>query len=775
MTAPHKQLILDRGFVSSYDRSISGKVNATMEKLMRDSTSNGLHIEPIQNSADPRVRTARVDQFHRMVLFNLADLWLLYGVYAHDDAYTVAAKAYARVNPINGAAEIRHVEPATGSGEGHYTDSELKAIVEARAAELMARQQDEQAASSSEANETNPLGGYEAGNLAAQLGVDEPVAEVAVAAASEDELVRFLERVGGWQEDALLDLATGTPLDEVRTRYTAADDAPTGGTEVGVPSETDAVVRAMTTPRAASRFHLIEDDAALEKALASGDFEAWRLFLHPDQQEYVDKKTSGPFRLSGGAGTGKTVVLVHRAVRLARENPEARILVVSYTRNLVDMIGQQIRALDPGVRMAAQVGQPGISVMTLDQVARRVLAEANGTDVLPEAMERVLGWGVRQSPEPRNAGAYGTSSWDEAIEAAGQELPSELAVPAFFHSEYQEVILPARITEEKDYLRAPRVGRGSRLGRNQRRAVWAAVQRYRADGLAAQQIDWDEAAAVAAAVLDGSENASTVDHVLIDEGQDFTPTRWMLARAIVPEGPDDLFIAEDSNQRIYGQRIVLGHYGIKVVGRSRRLRLNYRTTEQNLNLALKVLEGGDYNLDEVEGEQADHGTERYISSRSGPTPVLLPADDLAQEYDRVAALLKTWSVEMAEEGLAASTLGILTRTKKQRDALVRALGERGVSVAPVDTQNIPVGTPAVMTLHRAKGTEFSRVLLFEVSDASIPRFFAGNQYDDKAREDNALRERSLLYVGATRARDMLAVSWSKKASPFLPAITGAQR
>ena len=782
-----KQLILDRGFPTSYDKSISGKVSATLEKLFKDTTTNGLHLEPIQNSADERVRTARVDDFHRMVLFDLGDWLLLYGVYAHDQAYVVASKAYARVNPTSGAAEIRETEPSEGQSGSRYTDSELKALVEARAAEMLAAHQGEggQAASSAiEENagsaeatapvpEPNPLASYEAEELMEQLGIEEAVAVYASRAPLEEQLLSFLERVGGWQSDALLDLASGEVLEAVRDKYAVnSGDELVGGTEVGVPSETEAVVRAATAKRAASQFHLIEDDEALEKALASGDFEAWRLFLHPDQQEYVDKQTTGPFRLSGGAGTGKTVVLVHRAVRLSRENPEARILVVSYTRNLVEMIAEQIKSLGPDVRMAKNLGEPGISVLTLDQVAHRVLSVAAGDESLPKAMERVVGWGIRRKPDFRSGGSYGSSPWEDAIDAAGSDLPESLRVVPFFESEYQEVILPGEITEEIDYLRAPRSGRGSRLGRKQRRAVWQGIKQYRDDGLASQSVDWDEAAAVAAALLTGDTGSPVADHVLIDEGQDFTPTRWKLARAVVAPGPDDLFIAEDSNQRIYGNRIVLGHYGIKIVGRSRRLRLNYRTTEQNLQLALQVLAGGSYDLDEVEGDQPEQSTEqsqdRYISSRSGPQPLLLPAEDLGQEFDQVARLLKGWVVELEDSGLQANTLGVLTRTKKQRDAVVQAMGERGVEVAPVDKQDAPAGTPAVMTLHRAKGTEFSRVVLFGVSEGAIPKFFQGSDYDEQAREDSSLRERSLLYVGATRARDMLAISWSRQASPYLP-------
>ncbi len=783
MTAQPKQLIMDRGFPSSYDRSIAGKVTATIEKLVKDTSTNGLHVEPIQNCADKRVRTARVDDFHRMVLFDLGHWMLLYGVYGHDRAYVVAAKAYARVNPTSGAAEIRQAEGSDGNAKDRYTDSELKALVEARAAELLAERQGtdlesptpaaEEAAPEPSAPSSNPLAGYTTEQLTDQLGIDGPVAEYAVSAPSEEELLTALGRVGGWQGDALMDLASGTSLEEVRATYSIAQGSePTGGTEIGVPSETDAVVRAATAEQAASQFHLIQDDEALERALASGNFEAWRLFLHPDQQQYVEKATSGPFRLSGGAGTGKTVVLVHRAVRLARQNPHARILVVSFTRNLVEMIREQIRSLGPDVRMAEGLGQPGISVLSLDQVAHRVLEDAAGSERLPSAMKSVLGWGIRRMPDYRSAGAYGASPWEEAIDAAGAELPETLRSVHFFQSEYQEIVLPGQITEDIDYLRAPRPRRGTRLGRNQRRAVWQAVSQYRDDGLAAQAIDWDEAAAVAAALLTGDSGAPLADHVLIDEGQDFTPTRWKLARAVVAEGPDDLFIAEDSHQRIYGNRIVLGHYGIKIVGRSRRLRLNYRTTEQNLQFALQVLAGGSYDLDETEGDHEvhapDHERDRYISSRSGPLPLLLPADDLVQEYDRVAELLRTWAAEVQETGLQTGTLGVLTRTKKERDAFVRAMGDRGVAVAPVDTRDAPASTPAVMTLHRAKGTEFSRVVLFGVSEGSIPKFFAGSTYDDQAREESSLRERSLLYVGATRARDMLAISWSKQASPYLP-------
>lgn len=782
MATEQKQFVISRRFHSSYDKSIAGKVSAALEKLMKDPTSPGLHVEEPQNVVDDRIRTARVDSKHRLVFFDLGVSLLLQGVYGHDEAYAVASTAYARVNPQSGFPEIRQTEaPPTSEstaprGGRFYTDSELKALEQKAAAQAIAEYQQE-----TEGSSTPVLGDYTPEQLEEGLGVDHVLAQFAVTA-PEDELLAQLERVDGWQGQALLDLATGTSLDEVREAYIRTDQD-LGGTDVGVPSDSEDMMRAINDPRSASQFHLIVDDEALRTALEGKSFAEWRLFLHPDQKKYVEQQTSGPFRLSGGAGTGKTVVLVHRAVRLARRDTHARVLVVSFTKNLVEMIAQQIHELAPGVRVHDTLGNPGICVMTMDQVASQVVRTASQDPRgrrLSGAMNHVLGWGLEKRPQYRSGGSHGTTPWEQAIDlVAGQNLPEHLKSRHFFVSEYSEVILPQEITDIRGYLRARRTGRGTSLGRVQRQAVWEVVEQYRREGAAATAVDWDEAAALATAVLHGeglAEGQSApepmADHLLIDEGQDFSPTRWKLARAVVAEGSDDLFIAEDANQRIYGNRIVLSHYGIQVRGRSRRLRLNYRTTEQNLQWALKVLDGGSYDLDEAEGtasgatEQPD---DRYLSSRLGPDPVLLTASSLTEEYDQVAELLQQWSAELDRESLDLSTLGILVRTQNQRTRLVRAMSDRGLAVSPVDKDHVPTGSPVAMTFHRAKGTEFTRVLLFDISEDSIPTYFEGTRYDEQAAEDTELRERSLLYVGATRARDMLAISWNRKGSPFLPA------
>lgn len=164
-----------------------------------------------------------------------------------------------------------------------------------------------------------------------------------------------------------------------------------------------------------------------------------------------------------------------------------------------------------------------------------------------------------------------------------------------------------------------------------------------------------------------------------------------------------------------------------------------------------------------------HGRDRgrFRSARSGPEVQRLPAVDLADEIEQVAGLLRAWIAEVQENGGDPSTIGLLTRWNKTRDVLVRALDDRGLKVASVD-RNVSHrrGAPLVMTYHRAKGAEFTHVVLFGV-DASSALDTERGGYDKQTREALELQERSLPYVGATRARDRLAVAWARESARLL--------
>ena len=211
------------------------------------------------------------------------------------------------------------------------------------------------------------------------------------------------------------------------------------------------------------------------------------------------------------------------------------------------------------------------------------------------------------------------------------------------------------------------------------------------DGRDAQ---FPEVLALAAEALDAraeSGGGHLADHVIVDEAQDLHATHWALLRALVAEGPNDLFIAEDSHQRIYGSPIVLGRFGIKIVGRSRRLTLNYRTTAQNLAFAVDVLSGAQY----TDLEQGAEKTSDYRSARTGPEPEMIPCENQTAELEAVAAKIKAW---LDDEDVVPESIAVLTRSQEERDRFVRGLGERGVKVRAVDRSAASSG-PAVSDDH----------------------------------------------------------------------------
>ena len=727
---------------SKLEPSLKKKAYAFLEKLGEDDTSPGLHIEPISHSADDKVRTGRVDQFYRAVLFRVPGkgehMYVFYGIWPHDEAIAVAKKTRLTVNPVNGVTEITTVAEAPHHVEPIPSAPQAAPAQRAAAAPV-------------------PLLvslGLDRKVLVDVLGIDESLAIRALAAADGDALMAVLDNAVEWQGLAILDLATGLSVAEVQDKLSLGE--PLTPAEAAA-SDEDRLVEGLRHPAAQMSFTWIENNAELRRVIEGGDFGAWRVFLHPEQRKYAERSYSGPFRLSGGAGTGKTVVLLHRTRMLARRESDSRILLTTFTANLADQLRTDLDRLDPALPKAAGLGEPGISVYGIDAVASAVLRRV-GADVAVDA-EAVLGAATTQL-----LGRTPGTAWRDAVDAAGGTLPTALRSPQFFAAEYAQVILPNQITSREAYYKVRRPGRGVALDRAKRAAVWGVVEAYRAQARVAGSVDFPEAATIAAVHLRRAADSGgeyVADHVLVDEGQDLGPARWQLLRALVGEHADDLFIAEDSYQRIYGQRVVLSQFGIRIVGRSQRLTLNYRTTAQNLGFAINVLEGATY----VDLESGQESTAGYRSARSGPVPVLIPCATLTEELDRAADLIGKW---VAETDDTPETIAVLVREQRQRDRLVSGLAERGVTIRAVDREHIKPGQPVAMTMHRAKGTEFSKVLLFGIDQGAIPRPLRDEQYAEDAWADALLRERSLLYVAATRARDELALSWSGDPSQLLP-------
>jgi len=698
---------------SRIDGSIRGKVMSFLQKLGADDTTPGLHIEPIQQSADPRVRTGRVDEFWRAVMFRLdgdgETHYVVHGIWPHDDAIAVAQRVRLKVNPINGLPQIDEIAPTPVTSAAMPPPAVGKSDKP-----LFSRL------------------GLDRRELVGTLGLPENVVDQAMEAADEDAVLDLAQRHEGWVGTILVDLAAGDTVEAIVARMQLEKADGDGDSDADV-------LHSLKRPAAGLQYAFIGDQDELRRVIEEGDFGAWRIFLHPEQRRYVDSSYKGPFRLSGGAGTGKTVVLVHRARALARRNPNARIVLTTFTTNLADALGDSLTQLDPRVPQTKTLGEPGVHVTGVDALAAAVLRSA-GTG-LSAAMREVLG-------EERSAPAARTAStrWREVIDSTGTTLPPELANETFLATEYAHVVLPNKVHDEASYLRVRRPGRGVALDRAKRSGVWALIAAYRARSRVDGSLDFAEAAAVAAAYL-ARQTDRPADHVLVDEGQDLSPTHWQLLRALVACGPDDLFIAEDAHQRIYSAPVVLGRYGIAIVGRSQRLTLNYRTTAQNLHYALAILDGAEY----VDLE-ASPETTGYRSARTGPAPVVEFVDSLADELKAIVRHVRGWR----DRGDPLETIAVLVQDRFHRDRVVTALTEHGIDARAVDRDRPPASRVPVMTMHRAKGTEFSKVVLVtgKPSPAELARL---ESMDPSERADANLRARSLRYVAATRARDELVV------------------
>lgn len=729
--------------LTKLDGSLAKQTYAFLAKLQDSDANPSLHIEPIQNSADPRARTGRVTQSFRAVLYKLQGSaddahYIFMGTFPHDDAIDVAKKKVLKINPRNGIAELIALDAETAP---------LAASPIASAPEP--------AEPTIESGTSLRARSYHVGDLV-ELGIEERFAAGAIDIPDEETLLEYAASApAAWQGSALLDLFLGESFDQIRQKYDLDRALPAAA------SEDERLLEAIRHPAARMEFAFIDDDEELRAAIENPNFLAWRVYLHPDQRRFVDGDYTGSFRITGAAGTGKTVVLLHRAGRLHRAHPTARIVLTTFTRTLAQGLKDSLRELDPTVVLAKELGDPGIYIGGIDQIASRVLtryADAlGGSEGAAGPVVRVLG--------PRSA-TVGTVTradreWALASELAAADLPAELASPMFLSAEYSTVVLPNVITDRAGYRKVRRPGRGVALNRARRDAVWNVIEAYRAAASANGSTDFDEKAMIAAAALD--DFGRLADHVLVDEAQDLSPSRLLLVRALVQPSRNDLFIAEDSHQRIYGQKISLKQYGINIVGgASRRLTLNYRTTAENLRYALGILEGSDYS--DLGG--VNDPTTGYRSARSGPDPMLQPVDSLPDQYQAVGELLSSW---LGEKGLDAASVGLLVPTRDDGERLVRALGDLGVDVQFIDKDTTAKpGRPQVMTMHRSKGMEFTRAVLVGVNDSAMPRSYIADKQPEEDRADILQRDRSLLYVAATRARDALVVTWVGKPSSLLP-------
>lgn len=743
---------------------IGAEIFRFIEKLKHDPSSPGLHIEPVKNAQDPRVRTGRVTQKYRAVLFEVQGKedknFIFLDVLNHDDAYALAMSKQLRINPVSGVLEIADVEAADGVSAAER-EAEIESRAKQRAAEIVAQQQaqqEQQRIGSGEAvqpqaqatcAEVLQQAGIGKQELETELGLSAATVAAVFSGVGVDEIADVLPPAPAWEADAITGLLAGMSIEDVQQDL---------GLKAEAGDSDEALLTALESPATQMEFVVDPSEEELQDIISTGSFDDWRIFLHPSQRHAVEAKHKGSARVVGGAGTGKTVVVVHRTKHLLEQNPQARILLTTYTRKLADSLKVQMNLLYPAFPEAATQGAPGLWINGIDQLIQRVL-ENSREDERKRAIEAAFGIAPTRMQTHTITNRDIETSWEDAATLAIDSLPTEKRHPVFLGQELTQVVLAQGITDEKSYLRANRAGRGTKLNRSERKAVWRVMATFMKKCVDESYYTFEMKAVIAAEIMAQREQPF-FDHVLIDEAQDFHPGHWRFLRACTAVGENDIFLAEDSHQRIYGQRVVLSRFGIETRGRAtNRLRLNYRTTAQNLAYASAILEGQEW----VDSEEEMDNLVGYRSARRGPAPVLVHAQDPADEIEKVVPYLKAW---MEDD---TATIGLLTRSNWRCNQIATQLGELGLKVnTKQDATTAARSQLSALTMHNAKGLEFTHVALLDVGSAAIPQRFAMQGLAKAEQDDALLRERALLYVAASRARDQLLISVVGEPSELLP-------
>lgn len=658
-----------------------------LSKFRQNPRAPGINYEKIHDAADPNMRSVRMGDNLRGIVLKpaMGDVYCLLWVDRHDDAYHWASRHRVAIHPDLGTIQVYAVEETTAQME-----TSPPAAVQGIFAQLKDRE-------------------------IRRLGVPEDKLPVVRAIVAETQLDQLESQLPDEAFEALFLFAAGEPYEKIVAELEA------GAVDT---SDYGAALERITTKR---HFVVITDDSDLD-ALLSEPLERWRVFLHPSQRKLVERDWSGPIRVTGGAGTGKTVVAMHRAAYLARRYghlPGKPVVFTTFTRTLAEDIQQHLQQLCTPRELEK------IQVVNVDQWAVGLL--------------RRFGYKAELLYDEAKRRAY----WEAALSV----LPASIDFsPQFFRAEYERVVLAQGCESAEDYMRASRIGRGGQLGRAQRKAIWPVFAEYRAQLHSANLREPEEAFRDACMLLNEYRTELGIRSMIIDEAQDISAAAFMLIREAVPPDMNDLFIVGDAHQRIYRHKVALGRVGIDVRGRGRRLRVNYRTTDEIRRWACAQLEG--CQVDDLDGDL--DSLKGYRSLTHGEHPDVMSATSLTEDVARILVILR----ELEADAISLAQVCVTARTNEELEAYGKALAAEGVEYLMLarntpDDQAVP--GVRLATMHRVKGLEFEVVILAGYKD---PEFYAQaflRDEDAGVTEDAAMAERCLLHVAATRAKRHLFV------------------
>ncbi len=658
----------------------------------------GLKLHQVDRAKGKDFWSVRVSRDIRLIVHRTASSFLLCYVDHHDAAYQWAERRRLERHPRTGAAQLveiretvreiqvpRYVEvdvpaPTQGAAPGGPTASRTAFFADASDDDL--------------------------------LGYGVPVEWLNdVRTATEDTLLDLADHLPGEAAEALLQLATGGAPD--RPAPAVAGDDP------------------FAHPDAQRRFRVMADVEALERAL-DYPWEKWTVFLHPAQRQLVEREYSGSARVAGSAGTGKTIVALHRAVHLARAHPESRVLLATFSDALATALRTRLRRLIGNEPTIAE----RLEVHSMSGIGRRLYTANVGR--LNLATDEVIRELLRQAAASVEGHRFGAH---------------------FLRTEWSTVVDAWQLASWEDYRDVQRLGRKTRLAEKQRELLWSIFSRVRsALGEQGRLTEPGMFARVAATMAEAAQ--PPFDFCVIDEAQDIGVSELRFLAALGGGRPNGLFFAGDLGQRIFQTPFSWRALGVDVRGRSHTLRINYRTSHQIRRQADRLLPP---ELADVDGNAERRGA--TVSVFNGPAPDVRTFDSPEDETQAIA----DWLRARQGEGYAPHAIGVFVRSQEQIERALSAIQAAGMRAVQLDDGSGGVsGSVPVGTMHLAKGLEFRAVAVAACDDEVIPLQARIERVgDDADLEEVYGTERHLLYVACTRARDRLLVTGVDPGSEFL--------
>jgi superfamily I DNA/RNA helicase/mRNA-degrading endonuclease RelE of RelBE toxin-antitoxin system len=664
-------------------------VKTTAFDLQLNPANPGMQFHKLDRAKDRNFWSVRVNRDVRLIVHRTPGSLLLCYVDHHDDAYAWAERRKLETHPTTGAAQIVEIrETVLEIPIPKYVEVEQPAPPKP------------------------PLLAHVAESALLGYGVP-PEWMDEVCAATEDTVLALADHLPSEAAEAVLELATG------------------GTPQVAPPAA--AGTSPFEHPDAQRRFRVITDVEELTRALEY-PWDRWTVFLHPAQREAAERDYGGPARISGSAGTGKTVVALHRAVHLARTNPDARVLLTTFSPMLANALRVKLRRLISG---EPEIGER-LEVHALDDIARRLHERTLGTPRIASA-ERIR------------------ELLAEAAELEGEGGPHFGL--HFLSTEWEEVVDAWRLRTWEEYRDVARIGRKTRLPETQREVLWKIFSRVRAALEAEGLITRTELYGRLAERFSG-DVPPPFDFVVVDEAQDVSVAQLGFLATLGAERPNGLYFAGDLGQRIFQQPFSWKSLGVDIRGRSRTLRINYRTSHQIRAQADRLLgptvADVDGNLEERRGT---------VSVFNGPDPVI----QLFEEPEAESAAVAQWLATRAEEGVVPQEIGVFVRSPAELPRAIAAVEQAGLEAKLLD-EHMETNSEqvSISTMHLAKGLEFRAVAVMACDDEVVPlQERIESVSDDAELEEVYNTERHLLYVACTRARDHLLVTSGGPASEFL--------